>query len=151
MKLSIQSRYYLISFITAAIFWLIFILLDIDFINVTFFIMSYIWHFTLLVPGIRENLLKRKIKYSFLSIVVKVNYYLQLFLPTEKIPYGASVVRAISPFLFSSVLLIAGGIGNLLFTLLGSLVFEAIYLVMKVRRDDPEIPPAIPTEENVHE
>lgn len=149
MKLSDTSRYYLISFLTVAVFWLIFNLLDFDFINITFFIMAFIWHFALMVPEIKEKVLSGKIRYSFLGVTVRMNHYLQVFLPANKIPFGASLVRALSPLLFSFVLLVAGGTGNILFTLLGSFVFEVIYLALKGRRETPEIPKVIPNEENV--
>jgi hypothetical protein len=102
-----------------------------------------------MVPDMRDKVLNGKIKYSFLGITVRVNHYLQLFLPVQKIPYGASFVRAISPLLFSFILLVAGGTGNLLFTLLGSFVFELIYLVSKGRKGNQEILPKSPSEERV--
>ena len=157
MKLSEQGRYYLIHFVTVAIFWLIFILLDLDFINIIFFVMAYVWHFALMAPGVREKILTSNTRFSFLSVTIRVNHYLQMFLPAQKIPHGPSFVRALSPLIFSFMLLVAGGSGNLLFTLFGSFVFEVIYLflnkkvVTPERKDDREIPPAIPSEENVHE
>jgi hypothetical protein len=154
MKLSEQSRYYLISFVTAAIFWIVFVVLEIEFINITFFIMAFIWHFALLTPGLRQKVFNKNIKFSFIGITIRINHYLQMFLPAHKIPYGPSLIRALSPLIFSFLLFVAGGIGNLLFTILGSFVFEVIYLLTKgpkEHRDDPEIPPAIPSEESVHE
>ncbi len=156
MILTKQSRYYLISFITAALFWLLFYFLDVEFINISFFIMAFFWHFALLAPGVREKVIVQKTRFSFLSLALKFNYYLQMFIPSQKIPFGPSVVRAISPLLFSFLLMVAGGVGNLLFTLLGSLIFEVIYLRLhrvttQVNKDDPEIPPAIPNAENIHE
>lgn len=160
MKLSEKSRYYLINFVTVAVFWLIFIFLEFDFINITFFVMAYIWHFSLMAPGVREKILIGNTRFSFLSITIRLNYYLQLFLPTNKIPYGPSFVRALSPLLFAFLLLVAGGAGNLYFPLLGSFIFEIIYLVqnksksqaiIKEHKDDREIPPAIPIAENSHE
>jgi hypothetical protein len=154
MKLSEQSRYYLISFVTAAIFWLVFVLLEIEFINITFFIMAFIWHFALLAPGLRQKVFNKNIKFSFIGITIRINHYLQMFLPAHKIPYGPSLIRALSPLIFSFLLFVAGGIGNLFFTILGSFVFEVIYLLTKgpkEHRDDPEIPPAIPSEESVRE
>jgi hypothetical protein len=150
-KLSETGRYYLISFITAAIFWLILIFLEIDFINIVFFIMAFVWHFALLAPGVREKILTSKNKLSFLSVTIRVNHYLQMFLPVHKIPRGPALVRALSPLVFSFMLFVAGGIGNLFFTLLGSLVFEFTYgiflhkKVITMNISDPETPPAIPS------
>lgn len=97
-----------------------------------------------------------KQRFSFLSVIVRINYYLQLFIKFDKVPFSRSFVRAISPSAFTLLLLMAGGNGNLLFTLLGSFFFELIYFLFVVRttsveRDDPETPPAIPTLESGHE
>ena len=157
MKLSELSRYYLINFGSIIILWTFLLLIDIDVINITFFILGFIWHFALLAPGIKEKILTHKNRFSFLTIAIKTNYYLQMFIPVEKIPYGPSIVRAISPFIFSSILFVVGASGNLLFPLMGSACFEIIYLFthrkikIKEHKDDPEIPPVIPSEESVHE
>jgi hypothetical protein len=160
IKLSENSRYYFFSLLTAAIFGLIFIALDIEFINSTFFITAFIWHFTLMAPGVREKIFTSKTRFSFLSITIRVNHYLQLFLPTHKIPCGVALVRAISPLLFTCMLFVVGGSGNLLFTLLGSFIFECVYILINNKNNkaiieehinDPEIPPAIPSEESGHE
>jgi hypothetical protein len=155
MKLSELGRYYLISFVTAAIFWLAFLAIDIQLVNVVFFILAFIWHFTLLAPGIREKVLTQNKRFSFLSVIIRANYYLQLFLPAHKISHGAALVRAISPMFFSFLLFSVGGTGNLFFTLLGSFIFELLYLVMnkkpKEHKDDQETPPAIPSEGSASE
>lgn len=155
MKLSELSRYYLIYFSTIILFWCLFILIDLDSINITFFTLAFLWHFSMMAPGIREKVLIKNNRFSFLTVAVKVNYYLQMFLPIQKFTYGPSLVRALSPLLFTFILFVAGGTGNLLFTLWGSFVFELIYLIsnkkIKVRKDDPEIPPVIPSEEKAHE
>ncbi len=78
-----------------------------------------------------------------------------MFLPTHKWRFGPGVVRAISPFLFTSILLIVGGSGNLLFTLMGSFIFELVYFYFnkkfKVHLDVQENPPVSPIVENVPE
>lgn len=144
MKLTEQSRYYLIHFVTVAAFWLIFILFDFEFVNIIFFVMAYIWHFALMAPGVREKILTGNTRFSFLSVTIRVNHYLQMFLPAHKIPYGPSMVRALSPLIFSFMLLVAGGTGNILFTLAGSFVFEIIFLYLNNKihfKGSPEITP----------
>ena len=129
--------------------------MDVEFTNIIFFVLAFIWHLALLVPGLREKILTQKIHFSFLAIAIRLNYYLQMFLPTHKFPFGPGVVRAISPFCFTSILLIVGGSGNLLFTLLGSIIFELVYFYFnknfKVHLDVQEIPKVTPIVENVPE
>lgn len=160
-KLSLLSQYYLISLINLLVCWGILSLLAIDFINIVFFLTAFVWHFTLLTPGLRETVLLKNHKYSFLSVVVRVNYYLQLFINIKKFSYSSSVVRALSPAIFTFFLFVFGGGGNILFTLLGSFIFEIVYLMTKKwlkltvnplgDKDAAEIPPAIPNEEKFRE
>ncbi len=119
-----KSLYYFISLFSAVIYWLVFNLINIDFVNIVFFLLAYIWHFSLLVPGALEYAFKSKSKLSLYVIAIKANYYLQIFSKKFTFKFQAAMVRAISPLMFTGLLLILGGSGNLLFTLLGSLFFE---------------------------
>ena len=155
-RLSVLARYYLVSMISFFIFWSIFSVLNIEFLNNLFFMMSYVWHFVLLTPGLKEKMLTKKQRFSFINVVVRSNYYLQLFIKIDKVPFGPSIVRAISPMAFTVVLMVAGGSGNVLFTLLGSVCFEATHYFLNKKttlkpQDDSEIPPAIPSAENFPE
>lgn len=159
-KTSATTRYYFFSFVGFLVLWFSLMLLGVQFVNLVFFMTGFVWHFALLAPGLKEKVLASKQKYSFLSVMVRVNYYLQLFINIKRFPFTTSIVRAISPLLFTLVLLVFGGAGNLLFTLLGSLCFEVIYHFVKpilgevnpsLNKVDPEIPPAIPSEEKNHE
>ncbi len=127
-KLSLLSRYYIVTGLTFVVLWSLMSLLQIDFIENLFFTTTYIWHFTLATPGIREKVMTSSHKMSFISVVVRVNYYLQLFIRSEKIPYRTSVIRAFSPLLFILFLKVIGGRGNIMFGLMSSLIFEAVYL-----------------------
>ena len=122
--------------------------------------MSYVWHFALLTPGLKDKMLTKKQRFSFINVVVRINYYLQLFIKIKKVPFGPSIVRALSPLIFTLVLMIVGGSGNIIFTLLGSICFEIThYFLSKYSRpkstlkpqDDSETPPAIPSAESFHE
>ncbi len=165
-RLSSMSHYYIISMMSFIFFFSILNFINFDFLNVCFFTMSFIWHFALMTPGLTELVLHRKNRLSFLSVVVRVNYYLQLFIRADKIPFKGSMVRAISPVLFSFLLMVLTGNGKILFTLLGSFCFESVYfLAIKMGwlqnnnlfnltstlPDDQEIPPTIPSEESAHE
>jgi hypothetical protein len=155
-RLSILARYYIVSMISFFICWSFFAFFNVEFINTLFFMMSYVWHFTLLTPGLKEKMLTKRQRFSFINVVVRTNYYLQLFIKIKKVPFGPSIVRALSPLIFTLILMILGGSGNILFTLLGSVCFEGTHYFLSkkttsVLQDDSEIPPAIPTAENSHE
>jgi hypothetical protein len=133
--------------------WGILTLVSAEFLNSLFFILAYVWHFTLLTPGLKEKMLVGgKQRFSFLSVIIRINYYLQLFIKVDKIPFGRSAVRAISPILFTFLLLVAGGNGNIFFALMGSFCFEFFYFFFsdKIILSAPsvqETPPEIPISE----
>lgn len=127
-KLSLLSRYYIITGLAFVLIWSVLSLLQIEFIDNLFFTTTYIWHFTLATPGIREKVLTTSHRMSLISVVVRVNYYLQLFVRSEKIPYRTNAIRAFSPLLFILFLKVIGGRGNVLFGIMSSFVFESIYI-----------------------
>jgi hypothetical protein len=151
-RLSVLSKYYFTSMISFFLCWGILTLIGLDFLNTLLFILAFIWHFTLLTPGLKEKVIISKQRFSFLSVVVRINYYLQLFIKIDKFRFGPSIIRAISPVLFVLLLKVAGGNGNVLFALLGSVSFEFFYrLIIKksisAQPSDLETPPMIPSEE----
>lgn len=125
--------YYSIHFSVLILMLILFQLLNLLFENQIFFIMAYVWHFTLLTPGARELMLKSNRKYSFISIIFKLNHYLQIAFvsiqhkfPQSIVAIKASLLRAVSPFLFCGILIFFGGRGDLVFVVLGSFLFELI-------------------------
>jgi hypothetical protein len=163
-SLSALARYYLISMCSFFICWSLFTILNIEFLNTLFFVMSYVWHFTLLTPGLKDKMLTKKQRFSFISVVVRVNYYLQLFINIKKTSFGPAIIRALSPMIFTLILMVVGGSGNILFTLLGSVCFEATHFFLSEKYrlssapnsiskqlNDSEIPPTIPSVESFHE
>lgn len=156
---TVLTKYYAASLFIAILIWTVLSLLDVEFVNLIFFLTAYVWHFALLAPGLKEKIFAGKNKYSFLSIIIRVNHYLQLFINLKKIPFASGIIRAISPFLFTLLLLVCGGGGNLLFAILGSVSFEILFHAIKrylsisplLNTNDQEILPAIPNEENSRE
>lgn len=154
-KTSDLTRFYFFSFLGFIIAWGALSLLSKDFVNQVFFMTAYVWHFALLAPGLKEKVMARKQKYSFLAIITRANHYLQLFITLKNIPFASAIVRSLSPLAFTLMLLIFGGGGNLLFCLLGSACFEVVYYLLKRflnrpiflgHTGAPEIPPEIPSE-----
>lgn len=161
-KLSILSKYYIISFVNLGICFGVIYLIGSHFVDQIFFLTAFVWHFSLQTPGLREKVMTNHHKLSFLAVVVRLNHYLQLFINIKRLPYASSLIRAISPVLFTFLLFILGGHGNIIFTLLGSLCFEVVYVFLKNKTDvfgvsllkhinDQDIPPVIPNVEKTHE
>ncbi len=162
-KLSAKARYYIISFLNLAVCWGVLYLLNLEFLDIIFFLTAFIWHFALATPGLKEQVLTSSNRYSFLAVVVRVNHYLQIFINLKKIPFSSSLIRAISPAIFTLLLFIVGGRGNILFTLLGSFCFEVVYVMTKkqvsggegvipsVRTSAPGIDPGSQHAEKSHE
>ena len=154
-SLSILSKYYIISFTNLAVCFGIISLINVNFVDQIFFLTAFVWHFSLQTPGLREKVMTNHHKLSFLAVVVRLNHYLQIFINIKKLPYASSFIRAISPALFTFLLFILGGHGNIILTLLGSLCFEVVYVIVKKKTDffgvnplvhtgDQDTPPAIP-------
>ena len=163
MKFSATAKFYAFSFLSAGIIWGILTLCQVEFVNQIFFLTAFVWHFALLTPGLKEKVMTKHHKLSFLAIIVRFNHYLQVFINLKRLPFASSFIRALSPALFTFLLFIVGGNGNILFTFLGSFCFEAIYLILKNKTNylaetnvtiiplertvDLDTPPAIPSEE----
>lgn len=158
-KVTDLTKYYAISFSGAVLFWFALMVMNAEFVDLIFFMTAYVWHFALLAPGLKEKNLSSKQKFSFLSIIIRMNHYLQLFINFKTIPYASAFIRALSPLLFTLLLLISGGGGNLIFTVLGSTIFEIIYITTKrfyktnpsLQINDREILPETPSAGNFHE
>lgn len=165
MKLTVITRFYAISFVTAAIFWVLLTVCQVEFINIIFFLTAYIWHLALLTPGLKENVMTKHHKLSFLAMIVRANHYLQIFINLRRLPFASSFIRALSPALFTFLLFLVGGNGSIFFTLLGSFFYELIYLLVKKKTslysspsfnplehiNDLDTPPVIPSAEKTHE
>ncbi len=120
--------------------------------------MSYIWHLALTIPGMKERVLISYHRLSFLSVIIRLNHYLQMFIKLKNIPYQSSLIRMISPLVFTLLISFIVGQGSILFTLLGSIVFEVIYILVTKNTFTPlsgssvqDTPPKIPNEEISHE
>ena len=58
-KLSLLSRYYIVTGLTFVVVWSVFSLLEIEFVDNLFFTTTYIWHFSLATPGLREKVMAK--------------------------------------------------------------------------------------------
>lgn len=161
-KLSILSKYYIVSFANLGICFGVVYLVGSSFVDQIFFLTAFVWHFSLQTPGLQEKVMTNHHKLSFLSVVVRLNYYLQIFINIKRLKYASSFIRAVSPALFTILLFMLGGQGNIVYTVLGSFCFELVYILVKNKTDffginplkyiaGQDTPPAIPSAEKTHE
>lgn len=131
MKSSAIFRYYAFFFVELLLLWGILSLLSVEFYNIVFFMLAYIWHLTLLTPKLRDQVLTTHNRFSFLSVVIKLNYYLMIFINKKNNPIISSIIRALSPFMFITLINSLGGYGNLYWVVFGSVIIELSYIIYK--------------------
>lgn len=131
VKLSERSKYYFFTFSMLMVWWGVFTIIELPFNELFFFATAYLWHLALVTPGLRDTVMRTHGKLSFLGMMVRLNYYLQLFINFKKLPFASSFIRAISPLLFAMLLYILGGSASVVYTVFGSLVFEVTYFFYK--------------------
>ncbi|MEQ1623027.1 MAG: hypothetical protein ABL919_16655, partial [Methylococcales bacterium] len=66
-QLSDLSKYYFLSLITLLLAWGLLSFIDLEFLNLIFFLMAFVWHFALLAPGLKQKVLTSHHRLSFLS------------------------------------------------------------------------------------
>ncbi len=130
-NLSNVSRYYFLTLVLLILLWLFFLLFNLNYAYFCFFTLSFIWHFTLMMPGLKQQVMSRYHKLSFLSVIIRLDHYLHLFLPTQGNVFLSTVVRAISPNVFAIVLSSFSNNVSYVATLLGSFVFELYFYFLK--------------------
>jgi hypothetical protein len=150
-KLGVRSKYYLSTFLTLFLCMGLFNFFNFAYVDIIFFITAYVWHLALLTPGLKEMVLRSHHRLSFLAMIMRFNHYLQIFINVKNIPFLSSLIRSISPLIFTLFVYVISGESYVLFTVLGSVVFEMIYFLFKKyvgqetsellkHRDDLEIP-----------
>lgn len=161
LKITERSKYYFFTFSILMVWWGVFTIIELPFSDLFFFLTAYIWHLALVTPGLRDTVLRTHGKLSFLGLMVRLNYYLQLFINFKNLAYAPSFIRAISPLLFTLVLYVLGGSASVVYTIFGSLVFEVTYFFYKKiykqertnlleRKVNPETPKEKMSEETSH-
>ncbi len=115
------------------LFILIFSLVAVEFLAwpmslFVFWLLSYIWHFTLCTPGAMENYFKSSKKFSFIRMVFKFHYALLVIFNFKKWNHlKPSLARSTSPILFALLLALLGGKIEWPSLLFGSLTFELFH------------------------
>jgi hypothetical protein len=99
-----------------------------DIMNTLFFTLGFSWNMAIVTPGLEERSAEGKYRFSFLRFVITINNYLKQLLSTW---ISKSLIRTISPLLFSFSLSLITSDGYFVLSIVGSLSFEFIYYFSK--------------------
>ena len=105
---------------------------DLKLISELYFLLTYCWHYALVVPELESKALSYSYRFSFLSAIFHLNNFIQnsVTLKSERFKtYLPSICRMISPLVFCTTLSLITFYGNILFSILGTVVFEGCYLL----------------------
>jgi len=120
-------KYYAVGFIPLCVLYILFELFNIGYFNLLFFIVSYCWNFTLRSPGIEQRAASPAYKFSFIKFICFYDRFLTKFEICHKNNIIRLVSRSLAPFSFTLCIFIAAAEGNLIFSFLGSALFEFFY------------------------
>ena len=127
MKNKKIKRHYYIGGLPLIFFLIIFHLLNIKIEYILFFLVSYIWNFTLSTPYLFLKIEKPNYRFSFMRSIYILNKFLGEIFSNSSFVISKRVIRSISPFIFVCVLAIFFNKINPLWGILGSFIFEVIY------------------------
>lgn len=141
MKTSALTRYYLIYLIEIILIWGVMSLVGIDFYFIIFLMVGFVWPMTLMTPRLKDKVHQTGGRFSFLTVVYKLNHFLQMLINKKNIWYVSSVIRLISPLLFIALINIFGGNGEFLPIFIGWFLFEGSHLGFKRFYQEKETSP----------
>ena len=122
-KIDRNYFYHLILFIFIYLFLSV---LDVALLNKLFFSIAYFWHTLLRHPNIQVKVESKRYRYSFIRYIFVMDCYLQNTLNKNKNIYLVMILRACPVFGFVLALYFIGDMGNPFYSIVGSVVFEAV-------------------------
>ena len=131
-----NKSFYLLFFIPLLIVVIILLFLKVLFISILFFCVAYTWHMALVTPGMREKVYSKAYRFSFLRVIFQWHDAGEKIFNTRDRKRVTLLLRTSSPFIFTFAVRLVAGSGNLLFSLLASLLFETIYFFSPYRLHD---------------
>ena len=124
MTLNNENKY-LLTYLIALLFLTIILWgVSLNYATLNFIILGFCWNLTIKAPTLREKLLLRKYRFSFLTFIFKLDSFLGSF--SEKY-WTQTLLRSLPPILISFCCFLISGNGLFFITLAGSGYFEIIY------------------------
>ena len=127
-------KYYAVGFTPLLIFLAVFELLEVSYFNFLFFIVTFCWNFTLRSPGLIERSGSLAYRFSFIKFICTYDGVLTKLPVCERNVYAKIFFRSLAPFSFVLFVSLLTGEGNLLYSVLAVVIFEAIY-ALAVKKD----------------
>jgi len=100
-------------------------------LNKLFFSIAYFWHTLLSHPNIMVKVESKRYRYSFIKHIYILDCYLQKTCNKNENKYLAKVLRALQVFGFVVILYFIGDMGNPLYSIVGSVIFEGLAIGLR--------------------
>ncbi|WP_127718413.1 hypothetical protein [Halobacteriovorax sp. HLS] len=124
MTLNENNKYLLTYLIALIILTTLLWGVSLNYSSLNFIILGFCWNFTIKAPTLRERILLKKYKFSFLKFIFRLDDFLGSFSES----YWKNVfLRSLPPILISFFSYFLSSKGWFILTLAGSAYFELIY------------------------
>jgi len=125
-KKKILSKYYLLVFPPFILSFIILKLIGVEMWNLILFTLGFSWQIVLKAPYMKEKLDKKSNRFSFIRFIYLCDEFFLNLLGRNTYPVKVIFLRAFSPFLFGSVLVICIGYGSISLLLTGIILSEIL-------------------------
>lgn|GEM_PF-2061254 len=126
-KKKILSKYYLLVFPPFILSFIILKLVGVEVWNLILFTLGFSWQVVLKAPHMKDRLNKKSHRFSFIRFIYLCDEFFLKLIGENPHPLKVMFLRAFSPFLFGSALVICIGYGSLLF-LIGGIALSELLL-----------------------
>jgi hypothetical protein len=118
-------------------------ILQTDFFKLLFFSVAYCWHMALTVPGMRQKVENKSYRFSIVKLIFQWNDVGEKIFNTSQSKILTGLLRACGPlfFLLAICLLAQTQITTIFYGLLGSFIFEIVFLIYQLLHRDEAPPP----------
>lgn len=130
MTLNENNKYLLTYLIALIILTTLLWGVNLNYSSLNFIILGFCWNFTIKAPSLRERILLRKYRFSFLKFIFRLDDFLASFSDNY---WKSTLLRSLPPLLISLFSFILSSRGWFFLTLLGSAYFEFVYY-LKLRQ-----------------
>lgn len=116
-------------------------LVGVGLLNKLFFSTAFFWNNMLIHPKLKDRAESRRYRLAFLKLVYLFDFYLQKYCNRSQNKYLTTFLQVLQPLVFATILMIAGGQGNPVYSVFGSLFFVGLnIIILKYFLIEKEIP-----------
>ncbi len=125
-KKKILSKYYLLIFPPYVISMIVLNLVEVDLWNLILFTLGFSWQVVLKAPFIKERVERKSYRYSFIRLIYLSDSFFGKLGGYSPNLIKNMFLRAFSPFLYGSTLVICVGYGSIPLLVLGIVLSEIL-------------------------